>query len=124
MNNTIKLLGVTAIAFSSFSVLAQDSDNTLPIPPELDNIGKAYQACVSSVMSSTDKAQVKRGRLDDECYSQREAFIGVFPTDAQAFVKTNMQRELDVILNALEDAESIVGESIDDASDILDMEEE
>ena len=52
----------------------------------------------------------------------RTYYVLPTPIEARDYVRTNMQRELDVILNALEEAETIVSESIEDSADILDME--
>ncbi len=122
LTNKIKFSGAIAITLVTLSLSAQQPDAETSIPPELEELGPAYQRCIEQVMSSMDKAAVKRSKIAEQCKTQRDELIAVFPIEAQEFVGINMSRELEVILTALESSESMVVESLEDSADILDLE--
>ena len=98
---------------------ARDALAEIAMPPEMESRAQAYQACVSTVMGEADKKVAwKREQLAEQCRSTQDHLIALFPEDMREFARMNTQRELERVLNALEQVEDLIVSTATDANEI------
>jgi hypothetical protein len=77
-----------------------------------------FQRCVTDILVSETAISLMREEIDTQCQEQRQQVFHVLPEDYQEYVLLNMDRRLDVVLEAMQDASGAVEESVDDAATI------
>ena len=96
-------------------------NDTIEMTEQFKQHKQAYQDCITAVMSRLESATVKRLRIEAECQAAQDVLVASYPAEGQRFVQTQMQRNLEVILSALENAEIAVEQTVDDTADIMDI---
>ena len=91
-------------------------------PPELSEevraAALAHQACVNQIMSTQEKAAVKRQGIKEQCAELEDALIQQFPEEMREFIATDAHRQIESVLIALEQMEERVIETAEDAEEI------
>jgi hypothetical protein len=91
-------------------------------PPELSEevrvAALVHQACVNQIMSTQENAEVKRQRIKGECAELEGELIQQFPEEMREFITTDVHRQIESVLVALELMEERVIETAEDAEEI------
>ena len=75
-----------------------------------------FQRCITDVLISGLDVSLMRGEIDMQCQEQRQQVFNVLPEGYQEYVLLNMDRRLDVVLEAMQDAMGVVESSVDEAA--------
>lgn len=122
---------------TAITVLAQDelaSDVAIDASPDTAAIAAAdaaaaavmqqpivdYQNCIKNVIANDVAMADKRAAIALDCDSERRALQAVLPTDFGDFLLLNMDRRINMILTAMQDAERVVADMVEDAEEIID----
>jgi hypothetical protein len=122
---------------TAITVLAQDelaSDVAIDASPDTAAIAAAdaaaaavmqqpivdYQNCIKNVIANDVAMADKRVAIALDCDSERRALQAVLPTDFGDFLLLNMDRRINMILTAMQDAERVVADMVEDAEEIID----
>ena len=79
-----------------------------------------YQDCIKNVIANDVPMADKRAAIALDCDSERRALQAVLPTDFGDFLLLNMDRRINMILTAMQDAERVVADMVEDAEEIID----
>lgn len=121
---------------TAITVLAQDelaSEAAIDASPDTAAIAAAdaaaaavmqqpmvdYQDCIKNVIAN-DVAMDKRVAIALDCDSERRSLQAVLPADFGDFLLLNMDRRINMILTAMQDAEKVVADMVEDAEEIID----
>ena len=121
--------------FAGITALAQQepvSEATIDASPDTAAIGAAdaaavavmqqpmvdYQDCVKKVIANDVPVADKAEAIALDCDSERHALQTVLPADFGDFLLLNMDRRINMVLTAMQDAEAVVADTVKDAGEI------